>query len=162
MSAKGRRRHVAGKVTAGLDAESIGNRRQVFVCVHYSRAYKPGRHAALMCSLHWTDRTRLCRWSDLVVSFLNSTTRTGPDPTRPNKVRGLVCDPGLRLGSPTESGRARLVEFGQYRTYGPLTTFTFTRLLFLEACFSGLGRVIGEVCVCLCVNSTCVFELSDL
>ena len=29
-----------------------------------------------------TDRARLCRCSGLVVSFLNSTTRTGPDTTR--------------------------------------------------------------------------------
>ena len=40
------------------------------------------------CSGIWHGPTTLCRWSGLVVSFLNSTTRTGPDPTR----HVCICD----------------------------------------------------------------------
>jgi len=72
-------------------------------------------------------RDRLCRWSGLVVLFLNSTTRTHglhatrPDPRtksvrveiertslRSDKVRGLVRDPS---GPWIWSGRVRVVEF---------------------------------------------------
>jgi len=42
-----------------------------------------------------TGPTRICRWSGLVVSVLNSTTRTGPDQTcprlRPGLRQSLVC-----------------------------------------------------------------------
>jgi len=52
-----------------------------------------GRIRSGPCSGIWHGPTRLCRWSGLVVSFLNSTTRTHglclrPDQTRPtDKVR---------------------------------------------------------------------------
>jgi len=36
---------------------------------------------------------------------------------RPDKVRGLCRRPGRRPGSPTKSGRARLVEFGHKQSY---------------------------------------------
>jgi len=49
------------------------------------------------------------RQSGRVRDKVHYTDRTGPDPTRQDKVRGLVGDPGR---SPTKSGRARLVEFG--------------------------------------------------
>ena len=59
-------------------------------------------HAALLCP-SYTRRARLCRWSGLVVSFLNSTTRTRPDqthgplgsPTSPPT--GLVVDLSAHL-----------------------------------------------------------------
>ena len=41
-----------------------------------------------------TGPTRLCGWSGLVVSFVNSTTRTGPDQTCPR------LRPGLRQSGP--------------------------------------------------------------
>jgi len=54
----------------------------------------------LMSKLHYTSPVRLCRCSGLVVSFLNSTTRTRPDQT--HRPRGSPTSP------PTLSGR-RLV-----------------------------------------------------
>jgi len=39
-----------------------------------------------------TGPVRLCRWSGLIVSFLNSTTRTLPDPTRHVRVSDQVSD----------------------------------------------------------------------
>jgi len=60
------------------------------------------------------DTTRSDQRESLVGPVPNSTTRTrtGPDPTRLDKVRGLVGDP-----SSTKTGRARLVEFGHNYTY---------------------------------------------
>jgi len=84
------------------------------------------------------------RWSGLVVSFLNSTTRTHGLCLRPDQTHGqnpymsrlighvydqtksadlsetradsteLCRRPGRRHGSPTKSGRVRVVEFGPY------------------------------------------------
>jgi len=66
------------------------------------------------------DTTRPNQRQGLVGPVPNSTTRTraGPDPTRPDKIRELVGNPRRpnrlcrRPGSPINSGRVRLVEFG--------------------------------------------------
>jgi len=76
----------------------------------------------------------------------NSTTRTrtGPDRTRPDKVRGHVGDTGLRHGSPTKSGWARLVEFGHYTTHSLITRVSVSRL------YSVVGRPIELAAAKLC------------
>jgi len=65
------------------------------------------------------DTTRSDQRQSLVGPVPNSTTRTRPDPTRPDKVRGFVSETRAdptdyvgRPGSPTMSCRARLVELG--------------------------------------------------
>jgi len=73
------------------------------------------------------DTTRIDQRQSLARPVPNSTTntRTGPDQTKSadlSETRAdrtdFVGDPGRRTGSPTKSGRARLVEFGHYPSFG--------------------------------------------
>jgi len=85
-------------------------------------------------------------WSCRVVSKFHYTDpqtlfATRPDPRtkyvhveiekslRPVKVRGLCWRPGRRPGSPTKSGRARLVEFGHYITLHCCVSVQLCRLV---------------------------------
>jgi len=122
------------RLTLNYDPRPPGTKSVSWRQAQFTQYVTPGHPAAghmtrvgsgpCPCSGIWHGSTRFCCWSGLVWSFLNSATRTGPDPSRPDpwtkfvhveiertslrpdKVRGLVGDPS---GPWFWSGRVRVV-----------------------------------------------------